>query len=268
MATQLADGHWAQNQWLGGRPRWTGTQLDEVAFPVLLTSCLAEAGALDGIVVQDMVRRALASLALNGPASDQDRWEEMGGVNAFTLAAVIAAFVCGAEILGGEAQSDILLLADDWNARIEEWCTVTNAELAARFNVGPYYVRAAPASVVENRAAISDLVPIRNHPDEHLVPADTVIATDFLQLVRFGSRQPDDPAITATLKLADALLRVDTPSGPSWHRYNGDGYGEQADGSPYNGSGIGRPWPLLTGERAITRSPRAVTTRPGSCCAR
>jgi glucoamylase len=249
MATQLADGHWAQNQWLGGRPRWTGTQLDEVAFPVLLASRLAEAGALDGIVVQDMVRRALAFLALNGPASDQDRWEEMGGVNAFTLAAVIAAFVCGAEILGGEAQSDILLLADDWNARIEEWCTVTNPELAARFNVGPYYVRAAPASVVENRAAISDLVAIRNHPGEYLLPADTVIATDFLQLVRFGLRKPDDPAITATLKLADALLRVDTPSGPSWHRYNGDGYGEQADGSPYNGSGIGRAWPLLTGER-------------------
>ena len=93
MATQLADGHWAQNQWLGGRPRWTGTQLDEVAFPVLLASRLAEAGALDGIAVQDMVRRALAFLALNGPASDQDRWEEMGGVNAFTLATTIAALV-------------------------------------------------------------------------------------------------------------------------------------------------------------------------------
>ncbi len=249
MATQLADGHWAQNQWLGGRPRWTGTQLDEVAFPVLLASRLAEAGALDGVAVQDMVGRALAFLALNGPASDQDRWEEMGGVNAFTLAAVIAAFVCGAEILGGEVQSDILLLADDWNARIEEWCTGTNPELAARFNVGPYYVRAAPGSVVENRAAISDLVPIRNHPGEYLLPADTVIATDFLQLVRFGLRQADDPAITATVKLADALLRVDTPSGPCWHRYNGDGYGEHADGSPYDGSGIGRAWPLLTGER-------------------
>ena len=249
MATQLADGHWAQNQWLGGRPRWTGTQLDEVAFPVLLASRLAEAGALDGIAVHDMVRRALAFLALNGPASDQDRWEEMGGINAFTLATTIAALICGAEIMGGEGRSDILLLADDLNARIEEWCTGANPELAARFNVGPYYVRAAPAALVENRAAISDLVPIRNHADEYLVPADTVIATDFLQLVRFGLRQPDDPAIAATVKLTDALLRVDTPSGPCWHRYNGDGYGEHADGSPYDGSGIGRAWPLLTGER-------------------
>ncbi len=249
MATQLADGHWAQNQWLGGRPRWTGTQLDEVAFPVLLASHLAEDDELDGIAVQDMVHRALAFIVLNGPASDQDRWEELGGINAFTLAAAIAALVCGAKIIGGEAQSDIVQFADDWNARIEEWCTATNPELAARYNVGPYYVRAAPTGIVESRAAITGLVPIRNHPEEYLVPADTVIATDFLQLVRFGLRQADDPAIAATVKLADALLRVDTPSGPSWYRYNDDGYGEHADGAPYDGSGVGRAWPLLTGER-------------------
>jgi glucoamylase len=249
MATQLADGRWAQNQWLGGRPRWTGTQLDEVAFPVLLASHLAEADELHGIAIQDMVRRALAFLVLNGPASDQDRWEETPGVNAFTLAAEISAFVCGAEIMGGETRSDILLLADDWNTRIEEWCTGADPELAARFNVGPYYVRAAPAAVIENRAAISGLVPVRNHEGEFLVPAETLIATDFLQLVRFGLRQPDDPAIVATVKLADALLRVDTPCGPCWHRYNGDGYGEHPDGSPYDGTGIGRAWPLLTGER-------------------
>src|SRR3984957_4325014 len=249
MATQLADGHWAQNQWLGRRPRREGTPFGEVAFPVLLASRLAEADELGGVAVQNMVGRALAFLALNGPSSDQDRWEELDGINAFTLAAVIAAYVCGAEILGGEAQSDILLLADDWNARIEEWCTGANGERAPRFKGGPYYVRAAPAAVVETRAAISDLVPIRNHPNEYLVPADTVIATDFLQLVRFGLRQPNDPAVTDTLKLVDALLRVDTPSGPCWHRYNGDGYGEHADGSPYDGAGIGRAWPLLTGER-------------------
>jgi hypothetical protein len=30
----------------------------------------------------------------------------------------------------------------------------------------------------------------------------------------------------------------------------GDGYGEHADGSPFDGRGTGRAWPLLTGERA------------------
>jgi glucoamylase len=42
---------------------------------------------------------------------------------------------------------------------------------------------------------------------------------------------------------------VETPSGPVYHRYNEDGYGEKADGAPFDGSGIGRLWPLLTGER-------------------
>ena len=38
--------------------------------------------------------------------------------------------------------------------------------------------------------------------------------------------------------------------GRCWRRYNGDGYGEHEDGRPFDGTGIGRPWPLLTGERA------------------
>ena len=42
---------------------------------------------------------------------------------------------------------------------------------------------------------------------------------------------------------------MDTPSGPCWHRYNEDGYGEHDDGSAYDGTGRGRAWPLLTGER-------------------
>jgi glucoamylase len=52
------------------------------------------------------------------------------------------------------------------------------------------------------------------------------------------------------VKVIDALLKVETPAGPAWHRYNDDGYGEHEDGSPFDGTGIGRAWPLLTGERA------------------
>jgi len=43
---------------------------------------------------------------------------------------------------------------------------------------------------------------------------------------------------------------VKLPQGFCWYRYNGDGYGEHADGSPFDGTGMGRPWPLLSGERA------------------
>jgi len=249
IATQLADGRWSQNQWLGGQPRWAGIQLDEVAFPVILASALAEADALEGIVVSDMVRRALAFITREGPASDQDRWEETPGINTFTVAAAIAALVCGADLLGGEEMRDILLLADDWNAHIEDWCTGADPDFLTRFGVGSYYVRAAPADVFQDRAAIAGLVPVRNHDSEFLVPAASLVSTDFLQLVRFGLRTADDPIIKATLLLTDAMLRIDTPRGPSWYRYNGDGYGEHEDGRPYNGTGRGRLWPLLTGER-------------------
>ena len=48
LATQLADGHWYQNQYLGSKPYWTGVQLDETALPVLLAALLAERDALEG----------------------------------------------------------------------------------------------------------------------------------------------------------------------------------------------------------------------------
>jgi glucoamylase len=250
IATQLEDGRWAQNQWLGGTPRWGGIQLDEVAFPVLLAAMLAERNALDGIEVKQMVRRALAHIVRHGPASDQDRWEETAGVNTFTLAVTIAALVCGAEFLDPAEQRDVLLLADDWNERIEEWCAALgDTPLAARHGVGAYHVRIAPARVIADRSALRDVIPLKNREDGLALPASEQVSTDFLQLVRFGLRPADDPIVRNTLAIIDSLLQCDTPSGPVWHRYNGDGYGEHPDGRPYDGTGRGRPWPLLAGER-------------------
>jgi len=77
-----------------------------------------------------------------------------------------------------------------------------------------------------------------------------LVSPDSLALVRFGLRAPDDPRILNTIRVIDALLNVNLPQGPCWYRYNGDGYGEHEDGSPFDGTGIGRPWPLLAGERA------------------
>ena len=73
---------------------------------------------------------------------------------------------------------------------------------------------------------------------------------DFLELVRYGVRCADDPLIVDTLKVVDHVLKVDTPKGPCWRRYNHDGYGQRADGGPYQSFGEGGAWPLLLGERA------------------
>ena len=53
----------------------------------------------------------------------------------------------------------------------------------------------------------------------------------------------------ATVKVIDERLRREMTIGSGWVRSTDDGYGEQADGSPYDGTGIGHCWPLLAGER-------------------
>jgi glucoamylase len=249
MATQLRDGHWHQNQWLGGTPYWQGIQLDETAFPVLLAAALDEREALAGIEVEDMVRRALGFIARTGPATEQDRWEESAGLNPFTLAVSIAALVAGAGLLPPPAGDWAIELADFWNSNIERWTSVSGTALAQRLGVEGYYVLVLPGQALWRRDILRAVVPIHNRPGNEQVRADELVGTEFLQLVRFGLRRPDDSLILDSVRVADALLKTDTPSGPVWHRYNCDGYGEHDDGSPYDGTGRGRGWPLLTGER-------------------
>jgi glucoamylase len=250
LATQLEDGHWYQNQWLGSKPYWTGIQLDETALPVLLASLLAERDALEGTEVAPMIRRALSYIVRHGPASDQDRWEESAGLNTFTLAACIAALVSGAQFLDPEGREVALAFADFWNSRLEDWTAVHDTPLARRFGIPGYYVRVAPSQAIADRGAFDRVMTIRNQILDPELPAAAQFGVDFLQLVRFGLRGHDDPLILGSVRLADALLKVDTPNGPCWHRYLDDGYGEHDDGSAYDGVGRGRAWPLLTGERA------------------
>lgn len=250
IATQQADGHWFQNQWLGGNALWQGIQLDEAAFPILLASALRERDALESIILcKDMVRRALRFIAHEGPVTGQDRWEEDSGVNTFTLAVAIAALVEGSTFLDDEAREFVLLLADNWNARLEEWTFAADTSLAKKLGIVGYYIRITPDDVLVHEGAQAEHVLIKNRAYALDLPAEEQISTDFLQLVRYGLRLAKDPRILDSLKAIDHLLKTDTPSGPVWHRYNGDGYGEHEDGSAFDGTGCGRGWPLLTGER-------------------
>ena len=249
IATQQEDGNWSQNQWLGGKAFWLGNQLDETAFPVLLGAALADQGALDGIEVHDMVRRALTFIARNGPATGQDRWEEDPGLNAFTLAVCISAMVCGAQYLAEPARTFALQLGDYWNARIEDWTVVRDTDLARSLGVAGYYVRIAPPPSATGHRGLDYILPIRNRACDPALPAEEQVSTDFLQLVRLGLRDPHDPLVVDSIKVIDHRLGTETPAGPAWHRYTGDGYGERPDGRPFDGDGVGRAWPLLSGER-------------------
>jgi len=249
IATQRSDGSWYQNQWLGGKPYWHGVQLDQVAFPVLLAGTLAERDALDGIEVTDMVRRALGFIARTGPVSQQDRWEENSGVNTFTLSVCIAGLVSGARFLTASAEAFVLELADYWNARLDDWTAVYATDLGKRFGVPGYYIRTTPTYALDDDAALSRVIQVKNRAADPGLSGAEQIGGDFLQLVRYGLRDANAPLVRDSVKLVDALLRRDLPQGPAWYRYSGDGYGEHRDGTPFDGTGIGRLWPLLTGER-------------------
>jgi glucoamylase len=251
-AIQEADGSWPQNSWLDGLPYWHGLQMDECAFPILLVDLAYRNGVLtphdlDGY--QEMVRRAARFVLTHGPATGQDRWEEDGGFSSFTLAVEISALLAAAgmaELRGNAADAALLRdTADAWNAAIEGCTYATGTALAAQAGVEGYYVRIAPPEGVGGKIAI------KNRPvDATWMRAADVVSPDALALVRFGLRAADDPRIVNTVRVIDHVLKVDFPAGPCWRRYIGDGYGEHEDGSPFDGTGIGRAWPLLTGERA------------------
>jgi glucoamylase len=249
IATQREDGSWYQNQWLGGKPYWRGIQLDEVGFPVLLAGILADRHALDGIQVSDMVQRALGFIVRYGPVSPQDRWEENSGVNAFTMAVCIAAMVCGARFLPAEQQAFILEFADYWNARIDDWTAVFGSGLDRQNGLEGHYIRVMPSAALLDHSALVRVAPIKNRRESLNLPVAEQFGGDFLQLVRYGLRSGHNRLIRDSISLLDKYLKVELPQGPCWYRYNGDGYGEHKDGSPYDGTGQGRPWPLLLGER-------------------
>ena len=258
-ATQEADGHWAQNMWLDGRPYWSGSQMDETAFPILLVDLLRRESTRcfgDWHRWWPMVRKAAAFIAANGPVTQQDRWEEDGGYSPFTMAAEISALLIAADFaqsIGQPAPAAFLRhMADTWNFNIERRTYAVNTDLARQVGVEGYYVRITPPPTGDGAASpLQGFVPIKNRAiGSSSAPAVEIVSPDALALVRFGLRAPDDPRILNTIKVIDALLRVRLPQGPGWYRYNCDGYGEHEDGSPFDGTGIGRPWPLLAGERA------------------
>jgi glucoamylase len=255
MAIQEADGHWAQNSWLDGRPYWNGVQMDETAFPILLYDMLVRAQAIGAAEIaryRTMIEAAAAFIVRNGPATQQDRWEEDSGYSPFTLAVEIAALLAAADAMdaAGKAQVALYLrdVADGWNEQIESWTYAADTTLSRQLGIDGYYIRIGNGG---GAAGLGSRVAIRNRADGNAtLEADLLVSPDALALVRFGLRAADDPRILNTVKAIDSILKRDLPAGSYWYRYNGDGYGEHADGAPFDGAGIGRLWPLLTGERA------------------
>ncbi len=243
---QLADGSMPRNSLVNGKtaPDSFNTQLDEVAYPILMAHQL---GLTDATLYEQHIKPAANFVATRGPSFGPERWEEQSGFSPSTIAAEIAGLLAGADIadVNGDAASARVwrAVADDFQRSIKGWTITTNGSRSP----DPYFIRLSTSG--DPNAAVSYNL---GNGGPTLDQRD-VIDAGFLELSRLGMFAAGDPDFTNSLSVVDATIKSDTASGPGWHRYNDDGYGDKADtGSPWapSGKGTGHLWPVLSAERA------------------
>jgi glucoamylase len=233
-------GRFPQNTFDNGKPYWPGTQMDEASMPIIL------AWKLHRIDLWPKIKTAADFVASNGPATGEERWEEMGGYSPSTIAAEIAGLVCAADMASQTGYTNdaerYLHTADAWRNNVVNWTFTTNGFYGDK----KYYIR-----IDQNRDPNDDAgLFFGNGAEEH--DARSVVDGGFLELARLGVLSPNDWTIRETLPKYDSLLMQGIPGkGTAWFRYNCDGYGEYNDGSPYKNGGRGRLWPIFTAERGI-----------------
>jgi glucoamylase len=250
-------GRFPQNAWVSGVQYWQGTQMDEQAMPILLAWRL-------GSSVYDPqwpnIRATADFIVSTGPWTYQDRWEEDSGYSPSTIAAEIAGLVAASQIALANGDTtraaNYLAAADYWQQNIAGW-TYTNT---GPYGNGHYYIRMNPASMsgagagpqVYNPAAGPDSAQaftVKNGGGTQ--DARAVVDGGFLELVRMGVKGANDPTIVSTLTAYDSVVEQTVNGHPAWFRYNFDGYGEHNDGSDFDGTGVGRLWPIFTAERGM-----------------
>jgi glucoamylase len=243
---QKPDGSFPQNAEVDGTEHWKSLQLDQTALPIVLAWQLGRSDAR----TYEHVRRAADFLLAHGPVTEQERWENQGGYSPGTLAAEIAGLICAGDLArrnGDTASAERYeSTADAWQRQVETWTVTGSGSLAPH----PYFLRLSkdgnpnlgtPYSLGDGGPAAMD--------------QRQVVDPSFLELVRLGVKAADHPAIVQTLPVVDAQLKVDTPHGPFWLRYDFDGYGETREGGPWvisepeTGQTFGRAWPIFAGER-------------------
>jgi glucoamylase len=189
--SQQGDGGFPQNFWINGAPYWRGIQLDEVAFPIILAWRLWKANALQEFDPYAMVKAASAYLVRQGPATQQERWEEASGYSPSTLAASIAGLICAADFArsrGEHREASFLLdYADFLESHVEQWTVTTEGTLLP--GITRHFIRILPTNVndpVPDEDPNSGLLALANQPAgaQWRFPAKEVVDAGFLELVR------------------------------------------------------------------------------------
>jgi glucoamylase len=219
--------------------------------------------AADFLVKGGKVNLDWNTATITPPFTQQERWEEQGGYSPSTTAAVIAGLVVAGDIADAAGDTGSAELyrktADDYAGKLEARMVTTKGT----FGDGHYYLRLNSDQDPNNKS------PVEERNGQAPVAEDRMLDAGFLELVRYGVRRADDPAIVASLPELDDesledLYRVRYSfkfpgvegSFPGWRRYGVDGYGEDTKtGANYGADNQMRPgqrgrvWPIFTGER-------------------
>ncbi len=221
------DGSFKQNATVKGEERWNTTQMDQVAFPIILSYFLRR-NDLSGIL-----KKTADYIAGNGPWTEQERWEEMAGYSSYAMSLQWKAL----KLYGRMAQENgkefefYESKAEEFSKEILDFCFTENG----KYFPYKYFVRISEGNPDKD---VLHLKSVCFTPKE-------MVSTDFLYLVFTGLYGSENRKIRNSVSVTDNVLRTETPLGPSFYRYNGDIYGFDEE------TPKGRLWPILTAERGM-----------------
>jgi glucoamylase len=295
-----AGGWFLQKTHVDGEPEWVAVQLDQTAMPLMLAWKLWKAGVISDARLAELYRSMLkpaADFLVDGgrvdiqwnqnevkpPRTQQERWEEQGGYSPSTTAAIVAGLITAADIAdqAGDraAAARYRAAADRISASIERTMFTTAGAFREQGSDGRYYLRISQDEDPNNKG------PLESRNGQQPLTEDLYLDAGFLELVRYGVRSANDPAVLDSLEDVDNtaipdhlrvkyLFRFEGAEGefPGWRRYGNDGYGEDAvTGANYGAGPLeggmgagqrGRVWPIFTGERGHYELARALA-KPG-----
>jgi glucoamylase len=239
---QEQDGHFPMSTDLSGQVHSSAISMEEQAFPLMLAWKLQITDTTD---YTQHIKPAADYIVQHGPATPRDRWGENGGYTPATIAAEISGLVCAADIAGinkdASGQQKYLNTADMYEKNIVKWTYTTNGQLGNDH----YFLRISDTGNPNSNTVIN-LANQGGTYDER-----NIVDSGFLELVRQGIFPADSAYISSSLTAIDTTISQTINGNRYWFRYNHDGYGEHQDDSDYDGAGVGRLWPVVSGERGV-----------------
>lgn len=235
MSRQERNGRMSQNTWVDGKPFWTGEQMDQEAFPVLLAYELSQAGVkIEDAALKAFLDRRVARVRNSSGWTGQERWEEASGFSPNSLAVMAAA---------------LSRIGDEQGAkRLLETTLAKTVSRNGPLSVAPYFIR-----ITQNgQPDAGHYLHIANGGPS--LPEYRVLDGGFLEWLRWfphPEKYFGDAGRVLDQIISDTLPVYDDPSNgvasvyngiPLYRRYTGDAYGM------YNRGG---PWPILTAERVL-----------------